>query len=121
MSKSIIDNIEISSDSDKENTDEEYSDEKVSDEENQKIFFISFSIFKKDKINIIKNKNKDSEKKHVKDIKIFLKKKQIKGEKKPKEDVKILLRKKKKDISIIRNAKKKLLEYRRNYYLTHKN
>ena len=34
MSKSIIDNIEISSDSDKENTDEEYSDEKVSDEEN---------------------------------------------------------------------------------------
>ena len=34
MSKSIIDNIEISSDSDKENTDEEYSDETISDEEN---------------------------------------------------------------------------------------
>ena len=34
VSKSIIDNIEISSNSDKENTDEKYSDETVSDEEN---------------------------------------------------------------------------------------
>ena len=49
MSKSIIEDIEISSDSDKENTDEKYSDEKISDEENQKIFFIIFSIFKNGK------------------------------------------------------------------------
>ena len=34
--------------------------------------------------NIIKNKKKSSEKKHVKDIKIFLKKKKKKGEKSPK-------------------------------------
>ena len=34
VSKSIIDNIEISSNSDKENTGEKYSDETVSDEEN---------------------------------------------------------------------------------------
>ena len=34
VSKSIIDNIEISSNSNKENTDEKYSDETVSDEEN---------------------------------------------------------------------------------------
>ena len=44
----------------------------------------------------IKNTKKVSEKKHMKDIKIFLKKKMIKGEKKPKKDIKILLKKKKK-------------------------
>ena len=58
--KYIIDNIEISSDSDRENSDEENSneensdegnsDEENSDEENQKIFFINFfSIYKNGK------------------------------------------------------------------------
>ena len=39
---------------------------------------------------------KQFEKRHVKDIKIFLKKKNAKGEKRPKKDIKILLKKKKK-------------------------
>ena len=43
----------------------------------------------------IKTTKTDSEKKHVKDIKIFLKKKKTKGEKSPK---KVLLEKKKKNI-----------------------
>ena len=58
--KYIIDDIEISSDSDRENSDEETSneensdkktsDEKKLDEENQKIFFQKFfSIYKNDK------------------------------------------------------------------------
>ena len=38
---------------------------------------------------MIKNTKKDSEKKHVKDIKIFLKKKKTKSEKKSETDIKI--------------------------------
>ena len=41
-------------------------------------------------------RHKDSKKKHVKDIKIFLKKKNIKGEKRLEKDIKVLLKKKKK-------------------------
>ena len=50
---------------------------------------------------IIKDIKKDSEKKHVKDIKIFLKKKKTKGEKKLEIDIEIVL-KKKKEKGIIR-------------------
>ena len=65
---------------------------------------------KKWSINIIKNTNKDSERKYVKDIKIFLEKR-IKGKKNAKKDIKILLRKKKKKgVSII---KQKLPQYKR--------
>ena len=60
MSKYIIKDIEISSDSDKGTSDEENSNEENSD----------------------KNTKKDSEKNHVTDIKIFLKKKKTKGKKK---------------------------------------
>ena len=48
---------------------------------------------------------KDSEKKLVKDIKIFLKKKKTRGEKRPEKAIKILLtKKKKKGASIISNV-----------------
>ena len=48
---------------------------------------------------------KDSEKKLMKDIKIFLKKKKTRGEKRPEKDIKILLTKKrKKGASIISNV-----------------
>ena len=58
----------------------------------------------------IKNTKKDSEKKLMKDIKIFLKKKKVKHEKKLEKDIKILLKKKKKKgISIIRNLKRSYL------------
>ena len=43
---------------------------------------------------MIKNTKKNSENKHVKYIKIFLKKKKAKSEKRPKTDVKIFLKKK---------------------------
>ena len=57
----------------------------------------------------------------MKDIKILPNKKKTKGEQMPEKDIKVLLKKKKKkDVSIIRKRKQKLLEYRRNYYLTHK-
>ena len=56
MSKHIIDNIEIFSDSDEEN----------SNEENQNTFFIIFFIYKKCQINIMKNTKQDSKKKHEK-------------------------------------------------------
>ena len=39
---------------------------------------------------------KDSEKKHAKNVKIFLKKKKTKGKKRPEKDIKILLKNKKK-------------------------
>ena len=53
-------------------------------------------------VNNYYQKHKDSEKKHVKGIKIFLKKKKIKGEKRLQKDIKILLKKEKeKDINTI--------------------
>ena len=58
----------------------------------------------------IKNTKKDSEKKLMKDIKIFLKKKKVKHEKKLEKDIKILLKKKKKKgISIINNISRSCL------------
>ena len=59
----------------------------------------------------------------MKDIQSFLKKEKIKGEKMPETDIKIFLKKKKiKGIIriFLRNKKKKIPEYRRNYYLAHK-
>ena len=44
---------------------------------------------------------KKNKKKHVKNIKIFLKKKNAKSEKRPKKDIKILLKKKKKRSAVI--------------------
>ena len=55
-----------------------------------------FYMYKNGKTYIIKNIKKDSEKKHVKDIKIFLKKKKIKGKKKVWERYQNLAEKKKK-------------------------
>ena len=70
---------------------------------------------------MIKITKKDYEKKHVKDIKIFLKNKKIKGKKMPEKYIKILLKKKKKKRhQYYKERKQKLPEYRRNYYLTHK-
>ena len=51
--------------------------------------------------NYYQKTKKSFEKKHVKDIKIFVNKKKTKGEKRPKKDIKILLKKKKKK-SVIR-------------------
>ena len=50
---------------------------------------------------MIKITKKDYEKKHVKDIKIFLKNKKIKGKKMPEKYIKILLKKKKKKASML--------------------
>ena len=53
---------------------------------------------------------KDSKRKHVKDIKIFLKKKKIKGEKRLEKDIKTLLKKnKKKEINFIWNIRRSFL------------
>ena len=65
-------------------------------------------------MNIIKN----TIKKHVKDIKIFLKKKKTKGEKSSEID-KFYCRRKKKRRQYYQERKQKLPEYRANYYLTH--
>ena len=59
---------------------------------------------------MIKITKKDYEKKHVKDIKIFLKNKKIKDKKMPEKYIKILLKKKKKKgINIIRNVSRSYL------------
>ena len=68
---------------------------------------------------MIKNTKKDSEMKHVKYIKIFLKKKKSKSQKMHEKDIKILLKRKKKRCQHYQERKQKLPEYRRNYYLTH--
>ena len=47
------------------------------------MFFIVFATYKKWQINYIKNTKKNSKKKYMKDIKIFLKKKKTKDEKSP--------------------------------------
>ena len=58
-----------------------------------KIFFIIFFFYKqKWQINVITNTKEDSEKKHVKVIKIFLMKRNKKGEKRLKRDNKVLLK-----------------------------
>ena len=55
---------------------------------------------------IIKNTKEDPKKKHVKDIKIFLKKKKIKDENRLEKSIKILLKnKKKKDVNTTWNLK----------------
>ena len=55
--------------------------------------------------NYYQNPKKNSKKKHMKDIKIFLKKKKTNGKTRPKKDIKILLKKKKKkSFSIIVNV-----------------
>ena len=51
----------------------------------------------------------------MKETKISLKKKKIIGKKNPEKDIKVLLKMKKE-----KEREKKLPEYRRNYYLTHK-
>ena len=58
---------------------------------------------------MIKNTKKDSEMKHVKYIKIFLKKKKSKSQKMHEKDIKILLKRKKKGVSIIRNVSRNYL------------
>ena len=63
-------------------------------------------------ITIIKTRKKESEKKHTKNIKIFWRRKR--------QMVKTGLRKISKYFWGIQEQKQKLLEYTRNYYLTHK-
>ena len=59
---------------------------------------------------MIKNTKKDSEKKHLKDVKIFLKKKKTKDKRRLEKDIKILLKKeKKKSVSIIRSKSRSYL------------
>ena len=91
MRKYIIDDTEISSDSDEENSSEENfdeenadknnSDKENSDEENQKIFLIVFffCIYESGKSTLSNTQRNAPKKKHVKDIKILLKKKENKG------------------------------------------
>ena len=55
----------------------------------------------------------------MEDIKIFLQKKKIKGQERLKKDIKILLEKKK-WCQYYQERKKKLPDYRRNYYIAHK-
>ena len=52
-------------------------------------------------MNIIKSTKKDSEKKHVIDIKIFLKKKKRKGEKKARERYQNFTEKEKEKVSVL--------------------
>ena len=95
ITKYIIDDIEISCDSDRE-----ASNEQNSDEEN----------FENANITHIKNTKRDCKKKHGKDTKIFLKKKKRKGGKSFEKYIKILLKKKIKIVvSIIRNVTKNYL------------
>ena len=65
----------------------------------------------------IKNATKDPKKKHVKDIRIFLKKKKIKGKQMIENDINILLKKEKKRRQYHQEPKKKLPDNRRYYYL----
>ena len=72
------------------------------------------------KRNIIKNTKKDFEKKHVKNIKIFLKKKKTKRWKKALDRHQIFnYEEKEKRCQYYQEHKQKLPEYRRNYYITH--
>ena len=61
-------------------------------------------------LHILSNAQRNTPKKHVKDINIFLKKKKTKGEKNTEIDIEIFSMKK----------KQKLREYMKKYYLTHK-
>ena len=69
--------------------------------------------------------NKYYQRKHVTDIKIFLKKQ--KDKKRPKKDIKTLMKKEKKKCqyycsrnqSLSKEQNQMLVEYRRNYYVTH--
>ena len=74
--------------------------------------------------NKYQKRKKNSEKKHVKDIKIFLKKKKTNGKKRPKKDIKIFLKKCQypceRNKILSKEQKQKLVEYMRNYYLAHK-
>ena len=82
------------------------------------------SINKKLQLTIIKNTKRSSEKKHMKDIKIFLRKKKTKGEKRPGKDNQNFTEEEKEKRCnknhLSEEQKQKLDEYRRNYYLTHK-
>ena len=58
----------------------------------------------------------------MKDIKIFMKKKNTKGEKKHEKDIKLFTEKEKEKMrQYYQERKQKKSQYRRNYYLTHKN
>ena len=58
----------------------------------------------------------------MKDIKIFMKKKNTEGEKKHEKDIKIFTEKEKEKMrQYYQERKQKKSQYRRNYYLTHKN
>ena len=57
----------------------------------------------------------------MKDIKIFMKKKNTEGEKKHEKDIKIFTEKEKEMRQYYQERKQKKSQYRRNYYLTHKN
>ena len=72
-------------------------------------------------VNKYYQKNKKSfGKKHVKYIKISLKNKNTKGEKKARERYHNFTEEEKERHQYYQECKKKLPEYRRNYYLTHK-
>ena len=65
-----------------------------------KIFFMIFSIYKKMTNSYYQQHKTDSEMKHAKSIKIFLKKKKTKGEKMSRKDIKILLKEKRRRVSV---------------------
>ena len=69
--------------------------------------------------NYYQKHKKDSKKKHVEDIKIFLMKKKTKCKKRLEKDIKILLKKKRKKRRNKNLFEQKLFEFSRNYYLTY--
>ena len=74
---------------------------------------------------LLKNTNKGFKKRHVKGIKVILNQK--KSEKRHVKGIKIFLKKKKKKVqyfperykNLPEDKKQRLVEYRRNYYITH--
>ena len=69
----------------------------------------------------MKNTKKDSKKKQVKDVKIFLKEKKSKGEKKAREKYQNFTEEEEeKRCQYYQQRKQNLPDYRRNYYLKYK-
>ena len=114
--------------SDEGNCDEENCDEKKLKNTNithinktNKNIFIIFFLYTKMVNKIIKNTQKDFRKKHMKDIKIFLKEKKNKRQKKARERYQNFTEEgKEKRCQYYQGRKQNLPTYRRIYYLTHK-
>ena len=111
ISKYIIDDIDFSSDSNRQNSDEENSNEENFDEENFKKdhnFFLY--IYKNGKLILSKNKEKLWKEAHKRYQNLFLKKKKKKKHQYHCDQNK----------NLYEEEKQKKVEYMRNYYVAHK-